>query len=75
MRDQEGWATDRLVPLLAGIVELLPWLRQWHNEIDAEYGVRMGDYYRDFVREEARKLDLTEEKIRDWQPEGSGGRA
>ncbi|MGH7860434.1 MAG: BREX-2 system adenine-specific DNA-methyltransferase PglX, partial [Candidatus Binatia bacterium] len=68
MRDQEGWPADRLVPLLAGIVELLPWLRQWHNDVDPEYNVRMGDYYADFVREEARRLGLTEEKICEWQP-------
>jgi hypothetical protein len=28
----------------------------------------MGDFYGDFVREKARKLGLTEEKIREWQP-------
>jgi hypothetical protein len=44
MRDQEGWVPERLVPLLAGIVELLPRLRQWHNEVDAEYRVRMGEF-------------------------------
>ena len=37
----------------------VPWLKQWHNELDPELGVRMGDYFEDFVDEEARALGLT----------------
>jgi hypothetical protein len=29
-RNQAAWPAGRLLPLLAGIVELEPWLRQWH---------------------------------------------
>ena len=32
--EQEGWQAERLRPLLAGLAELLPWLKQWHNDID-----------------------------------------
>ena len=28
----EGWGADRVTPLLAGLVELEPWLHQWHDE-------------------------------------------
>ena len=34
MKESEGWRADRLTPLLAGLLELLPWLRQWHNDVD-----------------------------------------
>ncbi|MEA2829290.1 MAG: hypothetical protein QOF22_38, partial [Bradyrhizobium sp.] len=30
-KDEDGWAGPRLVPLLAGLLDLVPWLRQWHN--------------------------------------------
>ncbi|MFO0653328.1 MAG: BREX-2 system adenine-specific DNA-methyltransferase PglX [Polyangiales bacterium] len=30
-RDEDGWTGARLVPLLAGLDEVLPWLAQWHN--------------------------------------------
>jgi hypothetical protein len=30
MQEQEAWPLDRLVPLLAGLLELVPWLKQWH---------------------------------------------
>lgn len=68
MKDSEGWSIDRLVPLLAGLLELVPWLVQWHNDIDARYGQRMGEVYEGFVDEEARAFGLTRDAIRAWTP-------
>jgi hypothetical protein len=42
MKEREGWTGERLTPLLAGLLELQPWLDQWHNDIDPGYGVRHG---------------------------------
>ena len=53
---------------LVGLLELVPWLLQWHNEVDPEYDLRMGDYYRDFVRDEAQALGYTLDQVRDWTP-------
>lgn len=68
MKDNEGWPPERLQPLLAGLLELVPWLKQWHNEIDPTYGERMGDYYQGFVSEEARALGFTLDDLRAWKP-------
>jgi hypothetical protein len=68
MKESEGWSKERLTPLLAGLLELLPWLVQWHNEIDPEYGQRMGEFYEGFLDEEARALGLTRDAIRSWTP-------
>ncbi len=68
MKDNEGWPPERLQPLLAGIQELVPWLRQWHNDLDPTYGERMGDYYKGFVAEEARTLGFTLDDLRAWKP-------
>ncbi len=68
MKTREGWPPDRLVPLLAGLDQLVPWLLQWHNALDPEYDLKMGDYYRDFVRDEAQALGYTVEQVRNWQP-------
>lgn len=68
MKDTEGWEPARLQPLLAGLLELVPWLQQWHNEIDPVFGERMGDYYRGFVVEEARTLGFTLDDLREWKP-------
>ena len=68
MKENEGWEPVRLQPLLAGLLELVPWLEQWHNEIDPAYGERMGTYYRGFVNEEARALGFTLDDLRAWKP-------
>ena len=68
MKEQEGWAAARLQPLLAGLIELIPWLNQWHNDLDPAYGIGMGDYFGGFVDEEARALGFTLDDVRAWQP-------
>lgn len=74
MKEHEGWEPARLQPLLAGLLGLVPWLEQWHNEIDPSYGERMGTYYRGFVIEEARELGLTLDDLRGWKPTVTAGR-
>jgi hypothetical protein len=68
MKEREGWSPQRLTPLLAGLLELIPRLKQWHNAIDPTYGVGLGDYFADFVEEEARALGVTLDQINGWTP-------
>jgi hypothetical protein len=68
MKESEGWEAARLQPLLAGLLELVPWLEQWHNEVDPVYGERMGTYYKGFVSEEARSHGFTLDDLRGWKP-------
>lgn len=68
VKENEGWDPARLQPLLAGLLELVPWLEQWHNDIDPAFGERMGTYYRGFVTDEARELGFTLEDLRAWKP-------
>jgi hypothetical protein len=63
-----GRDDPRLVPLLACLIELRPWLKQWHNDIDPEFGMRMGDYFEGFIQEEARQMGKTLDQITVWQP-------
>ena len=63
-----GRDNPRLVPLLSCLIELLPWLKPWHNEVDPEFGVPMGDYFDGFIQEEARQLGKTIPEIKAWQP-------
>jgi hypothetical protein len=67
MKEQEAWAPARLQPLLAGLLEMVPWLKQWHNDLDPAYGIGMGDYFAGFVDEEARALGFTLADLRGWQ--------
>jgi hypothetical protein len=67
-KEREGWPRERLQPLLAGLLELVPWLKQWHNDMHPDFGARMGDYYASFVSEEARALQFTLDDLRAWKP-------
>ena len=53
-----GRGDPQLVPLLAFIIELLPRLKQWHNDIDPAFGVPMGEYFGASLRENEGDLDL-----------------
>jgi len=66
---QEAWTQDRLTPLLAGLQELIPWLKQWHNAPAPEFNdLKLGDYFESFVEAELKALDLTQEDLRTWRP-------
>ncbi|MET8040907.1 BREX-2 system adenine-specific DNA-methyltransferase PglX [Micromonospora sp. NPDC005215] len=68
-REQEdGWADDRLLPLVAGLREILPWVRQWHGEFDPEWGASPADIYDGFLAETTNRLHLTDEALTSWRP-------
>jgi hypothetical protein len=68
MKENEGWSPERLTPLLTGIQELVPWLKQWHNAYSPDHATRMGDYFDSFVVDEARALGFTLADLRSWTP-------
>lgn len=73
-KEGEGWEAERLMPMLVALDELIPWLKQWHNEVDPEFGERMGDYYEGFLLEELRNLEITRADLLSWQPAAVAGR-
>jgi len=73
-KTEDGWTGERLVPLLAGLAERVPWLLQWHNDFNDTYGMKVGEFFRDFVAGEAHGLgvavDFTKatDDLRTWTP-------
>lgn len=57
-RQQLGFSTEQLTLILAGIADLVPWVKQWHNDLDPEFGIRFGDYLEDFVAQQAAELGV-----------------
>lgn len=55
-----SWDEAGLTPLLAGLLELLPWVRQWHPD--------HGDFYEEVVADYQRESELTDEDLRGWRP-------
>ncbi|MET7423635.1 BREX-2 system adenine-specific DNA-methyltransferase PglX [Dactylosporangium sp. NPDC005555] len=64
----EAWSTDRLTPLLAGLREVLPWVRQWHGDFDPLYGGSPAEVYDAFLSEITGRLQLTDEALTSWRP-------
>jgi hypothetical protein len=68
-KDEEAWGKERLTPMLAGLLELIPWVKQWHNEPSDEFaGLRLGDYFADFLDAQCRELGLTRDDLLAWRP-------
>lgn len=43
--EQAGWGAEKITPLLAGLLELLPWVHQWHAGYDADWGGNPAEEY------------------------------
>ena len=56
------------MPLLAAIGQLIPWLKQWHNELAPAFGTLMGDYFEGYLPEEAKALGMSVEEVMKWKP-------
>jgi hypothetical protein len=63
----DGWDTDRLTPLLAGLQELMPWLRQWHNEM-TDLGQSYAAAYDAYLTSQREQRNLPEDTLRTWLP-------
>jgi hypothetical protein len=73
-RVEDAWGTERLTPLLAGVAELLPWIRQWHPDVDEAFGQRPGDAYEGFLDGQLLELGLTRDDLDVWRPVAKKGR-
>ena len=55
LREQDAADAERLTPLLAGVLELLPWIHQWHPETDPTVRRSPGPLLRGLARRAARR--------------------
>lgn len=58
-----GFPPEKLTLLLAGLLELQPWLNQWHHELDTTYGVSPAEAIRGFLDSECHALGVTREDL------------
>jgi hypothetical protein len=66
----EAWANERLIPMLAGLDELLPWIWQWHPDATPDSGgMNPGQYIADFLSAQCQELGVTIQDLRAWRPE------
>jgi hypothetical protein len=62
----DGWDASKLTPLLAGLLELMPWIRQWHNDVDPTFGASPAEEYDTYLAAQLRTHGLTEEALSSW---------
>jgi uncharacterized protein DUF7008/Eco57I restriction-modification methylase len=67
-RESEGWADERLVPLVAGLAELQPWVEQWHAEIDPAFGLSLAAFCREQLTTRAGQVAKTTDELAAWRP-------
>ncbi len=68
-READGWPDERLVPLVAGLAELQPWVEQWHSEIDPTYGVSLAAFTREQLTQRMTQVGTSREQLAAWRPE------
>ena len=67
-REAEGRPDEDLVPLVAGLAELQPWVEQWHAEIHPVYGQSLAVFCREQLAERSRQVGQSADELAGWRP-------
>lgn len=68
-RESEGTPLASLVPVVAGIAEVLPWVKQWHSGVDPNLGVDLAEYLSLQLDDKARAVGVPVQDLGAWRPE------
>ncbi|MFI6583516.1 BREX-2 system adenine-specific DNA-methyltransferase PglX [Embleya sp. NPDC050493] len=60
--------TEEMTPLLAGLLELQPWLNQWHDGFDPAYGMSPAAFFAAYRSQIQGENGLTDDDLRAWRP-------
>lgn len=55
---QLAWGADKIAPLLTGLAEILPWIKQWHGEYDEELGGIPAEDFEAFLNEQRARFGV-----------------
>ncbi|MGV9374252.1 BREX-2 system adenine-specific DNA-methyltransferase PglX [Nonomuraea sp. NPDC003707] len=59
---------EEIKPFLAGLLELQPWLYQWHNEFDIAYSGSPAEFFAAYRQQIQQEHGLTDDDLRTWGP-------
>ncbi|MFJ9390266.1 BREX-2 system adenine-specific DNA-methyltransferase PglX [Nocardioides sp. NPDC101246] len=68
VQDMLGADDDALTPLVAGLVELEPWLKQWYAEEDPVYGISPAAVVAELIDQYLTRMEMTREQVTEWAP-------
>ncbi|MGX5187511.1 BREX-2 system adenine-specific DNA-methyltransferase PglX [Streptomyces avermitilis] len=60
--------SEEITPFLAGLLELQPWLHQWHYEFDMLYSGSPADFFAGYRQQLQGEHGLTDDDLRAWRP-------
>jgi len=63
-----GASNEALLPLVAGLVELEPWLHQWHTELEPEFGSSAAQAVTSQIDQFLAQLQTTRDDVTGWRP-------
>lgn len=63
-----GVPDEALVPMVAGLVELEPWLHQWHTDLEPEFGSSAADAVTGQINQLLTELQMTRDDVNAWRP-------
>jgi hypothetical protein len=63
-----GASNEALVPMVAGLVELEPWLHQWHTDLEPEFGSSAAQAVTSQIDQLLAQLQLTRADVNAWRP-------
>lgn len=66
--ENDNWPTERIAPLLAGLVEVMPWVWRWHDAKDDSWGTSPAEDFQGFLDDHRQRHGVTVEELRQWRP-------
>ncbi|MBO4254799.1 BREX-2 system adenine-specific DNA-methyltransferase PglX, partial [Streptomyces griseorubiginosus] len=73
----DGWPKEdpRFIPLLAGLAEVMPWVKQWHDEYDDEWEGNPAEDFNSALTMGLFGRGLSRDDLAAWRPEKKRGGA
>ncbi|ASU81695.1 SAM-dependent DNA methyltransferase [Nocardiopsis gilva YIM 90087] len=66
--EQDDWSTEQVTPLLAGLLELLPWIKQWHSDYDEVWEGTPAEQVEQWLADQRDRFQVTDGDLRSWRP-------
>ncbi|MER7544720.1 BREX-2 system adenine-specific DNA-methyltransferase PglX [Spirillospora sp. NPDC127506] len=67
----QSMTREEITPFLAGLLELQPWLNQWHDDFDPAYSGSPAAYFDGYRQQVRDEHGLTDDDLRAWRPEAA----
>lgn len=61
-------SAEQVIPLVGALLEIEPWLKQWHDEIDTRSGISPATAVAGITTAVLARLDIGRDQVLDWRP-------